>query len=461
MSAAGFTSRQRATITLMGILIVAAFAMLAGFIITSVQGRATPPPSSQPLPTSTPFPTPIPASPTPSSNATRPVEGIWSQVQAARLFDQIAHQVERLRDLTPQAEMPLSFLDEQDMARVLRQLHNRQGYAARLSPYIELGVLPDVSLFTHPQQTPGLYVPQQHQLYILTGRQESSVDEQALLAHAYTHALQDQHFDLGAMDARARSTDATLAIQSLVEGDAMLSAALYRYGDLATTDWPHLTSLIIQAEQSRYSDELGGTENWDRIQRFPYWEGRQFGEALLQDGGWAALNRAYANPPRSTKHILHPEQYLAGQDQAARVTVPDLSDALGSDWSLSIQDTFGEFVIGLYLEAFLPAEEAREVADGWNGDTFVKWRDGSARQVVVWRTFWDSAADATAFEIALQQMVGQKYLPAWPIEPPGGLIGTWWEIEEGGVYVVRVAHYVTLTQAPDLDILTDVAYVLP
>lgn len=463
MSAAGFTARQRATIILMAILIVVAFAMFAGFIITSLQSQSTPPPAIQSTakPTLTASATPIPASPTSPPDAPEPAEGLGSQVQAARLFDQIAHQVEVQRDLTPRAEMPLSFLDEQDMTRILRQLHAGQDHAARLSPYIELGVLPDASLFTRPQQTPGLYAPQQRQIYILTGRHESSVDEQALLAHAYIHALQDQRFDLGAMDARAQSTDAALAIQALVEGDAMLTTALYRYGDLAATDWPRLTALIIQAEQPQYSDKLEEAAHWERIQRFPYWEGRQFGEALLQAGGWEALNRAYANPPRSTEYILHPERYLADSDQATRVTVPDLSDALGPDWTLSIQDTFGEFVISLYLEALSPTEEAREIADGWNGDTFVKWRDGAARQAVVWRTFWDSAADAVAFETALRQMIGQKYLPAWPVAPPGGLIGTWWKIEGGAVYVARVAHYVTLAQAPDLDTLTDIAHALP
>jgi len=456
-----FTAKQQLTIIVMIVLIVVAFASLAGFIITSVQSSSIAPPSPQLPLTRSSSPIVPTSSPTSPPSTLEPVEGIWSQVQTARLFDQIAHQAKTLRGLAPRAEVPLSFLDERDMTSILRQRHTSRDYDAQLAPYIELGVLPDVPVFIRPRQTPGLYEPQQRQLYILAGREENNVDDQALLAHAYVHALQDQHFNLGAMDARATTTDATLAIRALLEGDATLATALYRYGDLSAVDWPHLTALIIDAEQPDYGEKLEQAEHWARIQRFPYWEGRRFAEALLEAEGWAAINRAYANPPRSTEHILHPERYLANTDRVTRVTIPNLGDVLGPDWTLTLQDTFGEFVICLYLEAILSPDSAQNVADGWNGDTFVKWKDGSNNQVLVWRTIWDTASDAMAFETTLQTMVGQQYLPAWPIEPPGGLIGNWWEIESGGVYVARVAHYVTLAQAPDVDTLTRVVHALP
>ena len=284
-------------------VVIIVFAMLAGFIVTSLRGWENPPPavtsSPAPLPpasapTSTPIPIPTPTallSPAPTSE-----EGIWSHVQAARLFDQIAHQVETLRSLSPRAEIPLSFLDEREMTALLRRFYSGRDLETPLLPYTEIELLPDVSISIRPHQTVGIYVPEQEQLYVATGQQESSADDQALLAHVYVHAMQDQHFDREAMDARATTTDAALAVRALVEGDAMLSTALYRYGDLTTTDWERLTELVLQAEQPSYGEELDRIAAWARLQRFPYWEGRRFAYVLFQTGGWETVNSAYINP---------------------------------------------------------------------------------------------------------------------------------------------------------------------
>jgi hypothetical protein len=459
--ASGFTPGQRLVVLLMIVAVIVVFAMLAGVIITSIRGweetlsaTATPFESSPPTPlppTATPIPAPVP----------QPVEGIQSQVQAARLLDQIEHRVETLRGLSPRAEVPLNFLNEREMAALLRQLHIERDPAAQLLPYTALGLLPDASIDIRAHEVAGVYVPEQGQLYVATGRQESSADDLALLAHAYAHALQDQYFDLEAMRARAKTTDAALAAQALVEGDATLLTALYRYEDIAAADWPHLAELILQAEQPGYGEELGGNEVWARLQRFPYWEGREFTVALVRIGGWDGIDHAYASPPRSTEQVLHPERYLDEREPPARILVPDLSTVLGEDWTLLLQDTLGEFVIGLYLEGTLPEEMAWQAADGWDGDTFVVWENEYGSRVRVWRTIWGSTAEAAEFEHALVTLILQRYVPAWPLDPPRGLAGQWWETGSGGVYVSRVARYVIFVEAPSVNTLQNVVEVLP
>ena len=458
MIASGFTSRQRLTVLLMVIAVIVVFAVLAGFVITSLQSWEDVSPVVTPsfvslLPTPSPTPSPVPSP--------MPEEGIWSQVQAARLFDQIAHQVETLRGLSPRAEVPLSFLDEPEMAALLRQVVAERDVEAQLLPYIALGLLPDVSISVHPRPAAGIYVPGQEQLYVATGRRESSADDQALLAHAYAHARQDQHFDLGAMDARATTTDGTLAVEALVEGDAALLAAFYRNEDLATADWQGLAELISQAEQPSYGEELDRNETWARLQRFPYWEGRQFVEAILEAGGWEAIDRAYTDAPRSTEQVLHPQRYLEGLDEPTHVVVPDLGAPLGEGWGMLLQDTLGEFVIGLYLDALLPEETAWQAADGWDGDTFVVWEHEDGSRVLVWRTIWDSSAEAAEFERALGALIPQRYLPAWPVDPPRGLADRCWETDAGAVCVSRVARHVTSVHAPDVDALASIVEVLP
>ncbi len=465
MSVSDFTAGQRRVVVLMIVVVVASVAMLAGFVVTSLRTWESPLPTATssftPLPSSTPasLPPDLPA-PSPSAFAE---EGIWSQVQAARLFDQIAHQVKTLRGLTPRAEVPLSFLDEQTMNVLLRRLHTGRDSetGGQLRPYTALGLLPDVSLSIQAHQVAGIYVPEEGQLYVAIGQQRNGVDDQAVLAHAYTHALQDQRFDLGAMDARAVTTDARLAVQALVEGDATLLTALYRYGDLSATDWESLTELIVRAEQPEYGKDWDLLESWERLRRFPYWEGRRFAYALFQVGGWEVINRAYTDPPRSTEQVLHPERYLEERDEIAPVTVPLLDLALGEGWTMLLQDTLGELVIGLYLEALLSPEMAWQAAEGWGGDTFVVWQHEDGRRVLVWRTIWDRTAEAAEFERALVAMVPQRYLPSWPVDPSGDRVGSWWEGHAGATYVFRAARYVTFVHGPDLATVADVVEVLP
>ncbi len=459
MSESGFTSQQRRIILLMVIAVIVVLAMLAGFTVTSLRGLG----SVTPVATFefvSSLPTPLPTSslaPSPT-----PDKSIWSQVQAARLFGQIKHQVETMRGLSPHAEIPLSFLDEREMSALLRQLYTEHDLKARLLPYTDLGLLPDSSISLRVYQATAIYVSDQEQLYVATGQQESNADAQALLAHAYIHALQDQHFGLRAMNARAVTTDAKLAIQALIEGDAMLLTALYSYKNLTVAEWEHLTELMVLAEQADYGEDLNHSEAWTRLQRFPYWEGRQFTGALFQAGGWETVNRAYTDLPRSTEQVLHPDRYLEEFDTPTSVVVPNLGIALDEGWTMLLQDTLGEFVVGLYLNETLPEENGWRAADGWAGDTFVVWEhEESGRQVRVWRTMWDSTAEATEFEQALTALIPQRYLPAWPFEPPEGQPGHWWEIDAGAMHVRRVARYVIFVQAPDVNTLVNVMEVLP
>jgi hypothetical protein len=354
----------------------------------------------------------------------------------------------------------LNFLDEDEMLALLRRFYTGRDLETPLLPYVELGLLPNVFVHVRPHQASSVYMPAQEQLYVVAGQQQSGPDDQALLAHAYVQALQDQHFDLQAMDDRAVTTDASLAIRAFVEGDAMLLMALYRYGDLMTVDWEYLLELAMQANQPSYGERLDDVEAWGRLQRFPYWQGQLFARALFQAGEWETINSAYANPPRSTEQVLHPERYLEG-DEPTQVIVPDLGVILGEGWTLQLQDTLGEFVAGLYLEELLSEEMAWQAVDGWDGDTFVVWEHEDGERLLVWRTIWDSTAEAIEFENAQATLVTQQYLPALPVFPKRDLGGQWWVTDMGAICVLRVARYVVVVYAPNIDVLTNIVQVLP
>lgn len=462
-----FTPGQRRVLMVMIILVVAVFAALAGFIITSLQNQPGPPPVTD-VPSILDVPTVAPATVTPSPAPTpiptteQLADGIASRVQAARLLDQIERQVETVRGLSPRAEVPLNFLDEDELSALLRQLYRQRDPEALLLPYITLGLLPDEAISIQVGQTAGAYILEEEQLYVVTNPSGINADDRVLvLARVYDRALQDQHFDLEAAEARARSTDAKLAVVALEGGDEMLLMALYRYGDLVTADWAHLEALVL-AESPSYGEELDSSRAWARLQRFPYREGRYFAVALFEMEGWDTVNRAYADLPRSTEQVLHPERYLAeGPDIPSDVFVPDLSGVLGTGWTLGVRDTLGEFVTGVYLEQALTEQMAWQAADGWDGDTFVTWEHEDGEGVRVWRTIWDSTAEAAEFEHALLTLVPQRYLPTRPMESPRGLPGSWWETDSGVVCVYRVARYVVFADGPDADTLAAVVEALP
>jgi len=458
VSASGFTRRQRRTVAALVGATIVVLGMLVGFAVTAIHNIEELPPPPTPTFASLP-PTPSPTfTPGPAIDIE---EGVLSQVQAARLFYQIAHQVEVLRELTPRAQLPLSFLDPREMAVQVQQVHVDRDPEAQLFPYMALGLLPEVAVRVRAPQVAGFYVPELDQLYIATEREGSSLDDQALLAHAYAYALQDQNFDLESLDARATTTDARLAVQALVEGDATLLTARYRYDDPALADWDALAALVSSGAQTRYGSAIDEAESWERIQRFPYWEGPMFADTLYRAGGWAAINAAYTDPPRSTEHILHPERYLEKGDVPALVVVPSLAPVLGNGWALVLEDTLGELVAGLYLASAIPEHAAWQAVDGWDGDTFVVWEYEDGSRILVWRTLWDNTAEAGEYEQALVSLITQRFYPVEPIAPRRGLGGRWWQAASGGLHLRRVGRYVTFIQAPDANSLTNILESLP
>ena len=119
---------------------------------------------------------------------------------------------------------------------------------------------------------------------------------------------------------------------------------------------------------------------------------------------WPALSRLYADPPRSTEQILHPEKYLVRRDDPQLVLLPD--------------------VRGM-LERFLPEAEAGTAGAGWGGDQFHPYEGaGGARRALVFLTAWDGEADAREFADAYARLVPKKF-PAARSGRGGGNRWTW------------------------------------
>lgn len=118
--------------------------------------------------------------------------------------------------------------------------------------------------------------------------------------HELFHALQDQAFDLGHLHAEARTTDEKRALDGLIEGEAMLAVA-----ELLAYDFERHALLPADGPLER--------ARFEKV--FQYGDGLRFVRALRERGGWAAVNRAWGRPPRSSAEIFHPERHPAADPE--------------------------------------------------------------------------------------------------------------------------------------------------
>ena len=124
----------------------------------------------------------------------------------------------------------------------------------------------------------------------------------------------------------------------------------------------------------------------------PYLAGLTLCRAAWARGGAAALREAWASPPESTEQVLHPERFFARE--APRRVVPLFAPPAGA--RLLSEGTLGELLLRSLLE---PGAES--AAEGWGGDGWRLYGSG-ARTLLLWRSEWDTPADAREFETALR-----------------------------------------------------------
>jgi hypothetical protein len=492
----GFTPRQRLILALMATAVVVVFGLLAYTVTTTMRRLAALSPLPSPQGPASPLGAPTtraeasPTEPTPSPTAVpTPTRAVpLSQIQSARAVHEVARILARVRDLPPVEQFPVSFPSEREIALYLLQRYGDLRPQEALGLYGLLGLVPRLDPLPLPDVTAqaarvfSLYVPAGRQILLVAGRGPATPDDELALVHTLAHALQDNAFLLGdgaepprvPLTAACRPTaDAALARRALVEGDAVLTAARYAGVDSDPQEVDRLARLAAGAEEPTYAP-LSSVAAFEEIRLFPYRDGTHFVAALYADGGWAAVNRAYAAPPCTTQEVLHPERYR-DRRPPLEPAVPDLTAALGKGWKLVRRDTVGEFLVGLHLAAYLDDDgAARRAADGWAGDTFTLWEDGTGRQVIVWRLAWETRDEAVEFERAYHLLVPRFRTPPLVAADPKDLQkllnlpatglngrGAFWSGPAGAACVQRTGRVVTVIWGPDLETVAAVTLVAP
>ncbi|HRN68444.1 MAG TPA: Ig-like domain-containing protein, partial [Promineifilum sp.] len=126
-------------------------------------------------------------------------------------------------------------------------------------------------------------------------------------AHEFVHALQDQHYDLDALNDESRDSEARAAVRALAEGEAELVQYLYLFEGGYFTD-AEAETILSDAEQTDSSFLREFPPVLVNDLSFPYTAGVDFVLDLYRAGGFAAIDAAWANPPVSTEQIIHPDR---------------------------------------------------------------------------------------------------------------------------------------------------------
>lgn len=329
-----------------------------------------------------------PALPPSATPTTSPLEGVVPELQRF---------VEEARGLEFRRPVVVQVLEDAAFQRRIRTLIRPSLVkgSRRLRVLKALGLVPpDVQLSrTQPDTSSylGLYDPRTHRL-LLRGK-EASPFLRSVMVHELTHALQDQHFDLGRQ--RTRSGQTAQGFTAVVEGDATRIERLY----LRSLP-PDQRAL---ADEERANLEAGGGPGAlppavSRFLAFPYLVGAEFTTGLVGLSGQGALDDAFTRPPRTAEQLLHPVDFVAGE-VALEVPKP------ASDRRAVVTETLGEFGLRVLLDGVVPDEEVERATSGWGGDRYVVWADGTLNCVRLHVTM-DTAADAEELAAALATWAG-------------------------------------------------------
>jgi hypothetical protein len=370
-----------------------------------------PAPTASPTPNPTAAPTSAPPTSSPAASA---AASPLSSGAVDALFDTIESQVVAVRGL-PATNVKRETIDAAALktfnAKSFDEDNPPEYIAANERMYKAFGLMPEdqslrkTFLDLIDSQVAGFYRPTDKTLYVVSRTGSINGADKITFAHEYDHALQDANFAVFKdQKTLLDESDQALARAAIYEGDATLLMAMWAGANLSAAEFadvqaagsdPEALAILARTPQVLVEGLL-----------FPYTAGQAFVLPIQQSSSWKAVDALYDDMPLSTEQILHPDKYRAGEKPVAVKMPATLAADMGKGWNEAIQDTFGEFQLGVWLrESGVRASDAAAAAAGWGGDRLAVLDGPSGAWAVVLRSTWDSTDDAKAFQQAAGQAV--------------------------------------------------------
>jgi hypothetical protein len=192
------------------------------------------------------------------------------------------------------------------------------------------------------------------------------------------HALTDARLGIpDAFEDPRADPEIIRAQQALIEGDATLGMQQFTLGALGFEEQmavlmdPRVLGAQQEAGEFPYVLSAG--------LQLPYVEGMNFTCALYAEGGWEAVDAAYADPPTNTSQVLFPERYVPDRIEAID---PDPVGSPGGNWESLREVGFG--AVDLLMLFSAPGDDTgsalsdpRERARAWGGGQAEVWSRGN------------------------------------------------------------------------------------
>ncbi len=334
-------------------------------------------------------------------------------------MDQIQDEVVLLRGLQPTGPVDRGLLSNEELREYVLEdfladyTEDEAQDDARILALLGL-LAEDYDLFNlyldlYSENIAGFYDDEIEQMFVVQDSRFGG-PERLTYAHEYAHALQDQTYDLdeglGFNDDECEAdSERCAALQALIEGDATLLEERWLLTYATDADFQQLLDFYDSFSSPTYES---APEFLKEDFLFPYITGREFVDYFFLDGGWAAVDALYENPPVSTEQILHPNRYP--RDIPVPLVVPEILDELGDDWREIDRDVLGEWFTFLVLREHLTEERAAKAAEGWGGDYFIAFHnESSGDNALVMASIWDTVSEAHEFYGAFRDYADSRF----------------------------------------------------
>ena len=251
------------------------------------------------------------------------------------------------------------------------------------------------------EQAAAFYDYDRKKLFI-TESDTSFMEKRAALVHELAHALADQSFPLGRfMHKGAKSDDAATAREAVVEGQA--TWLMWGYVSKLGGGEAKVSQMVLDsmkgAATSSVSSQYPVFEKAPLYLResliFPYADGLEFSNAVIEKLGKSGFSEVFQRPPVSTQQIIHPDQYLA-KKEPTHPSVPE--PAKPHNYRRLTEGSVGELDFRVLFNQYADKETAARVPPHWRGGEFRLYETQSDRKpLLTCATEWDSPEAAREF----------------------------------------------------------------
>lgn len=327
---------------------------------------------------------------------------------------QIAEQVERARGLRFRRPFTIFFVDDDEM-----RAHFGEGKIDAPPDAAEPSALWAFGLIKKPPASSwlgslsssgpspaddllGFYVEASRRIYV----RERVSTEIAVVAHEMAHALLHDNFEVRY---DRESDDEQLAIRSLDEGDATVTAALVvalREGKSASTALRRVsTSTLATRDYVGETDATLGASLplYHERSLVPYEAGAAFVARVVLARGLAGLDEVWHDPPRGTFEVFHADTYAKG------LALPRIDDApLPAGCRATFEGRMGELRTRAFLRIVEPRSVALAGASGLLADRYALLEGCGSDPAFVWQTAWSDEASAARFERVVERQFDCK-----------------------------------------------------